>query len=178
MDGRSGPGTGSTSRPSRIRDATAGDAAAIAAIYNEGIEDRVATLETELRTPQERAAWLSARSARHPVLVAVDSAGRVVGWGSLNSFNARAVYDHVADLSVYVARDVRGRGVGDALLRDLVARARAIGYHKMVLAAFTTNESAVRLYARHGFTAVGVYHEQGRLDGRWVDVVAMEMILG
>jgi phosphinothricin acetyltransferase len=161
----------------QIRDAIAGDAAAIARIYNEGIEDRVATLETQLRTPEERAQWLAARGQRHPVLIAVGQNGEVAGWGSLNSFNPRPAYDQVVDFSVYVARERRGQGVGDALLSALEERARAIGYHKMVLAAFPTNTAGMRLYERHGFRTVGVYREQGMLDGRWVDVIVMEKIL-
>src|SRR5690349_19145239 len=143
-----------------IREAIAKDAAAIARIYNQGIEDRVATLETQLRTPEERADWLAARGPRHPVLVAVDDAGEVVGWGSLNQFNPRAAYDHVVDFSVYVAREQRGRGVGGLLMRALEERARAIGFHKMVLAAFPYNEAGMRLYERSGFRRVGVYQEQ------------------
>ena len=161
----------------QIRAATREDAAAIAHIYNQGIEDRAATLETLPRTPDERAEWLSARGPRHPVLVAVDSEGTVVGWGSLNQFNPRPVYDHVADFSVYVAREQRGRGIGDALLSGLEKRARGLGYHKMVLAAFPTNAPGTRLYERHDFKTVGVYHEQGMLDGRWVDVIVMEKLL-
>jgi phosphinothricin acetyltransferase len=161
----------------QIREATPGDAAAIARIYNQGIEDRVATLETQPRTPEERAEWLAARGPRHPVLVAVDGEGEVAGWGSLNPFNPRPAYDHVVDFSVYVAREQRGQGVGDALLNALEERARAIGYHKMVLAAFPTNTAGMRLYQRRGFRTVGVYHEQGMLDGRWVDVIVMEKLL-
>ena len=161
----------------QVRDARPEDAAAIARIYNQGIEDRVATLETQLRTPEERAAWMAARGPRHPVLVAVDDAGEVVGWGSLNQFNPRAAYDHVADFSVYVAREHRGRGIGRLLVQALEERARAIGFHKMVLAAFPYNEAGMRLYERHGFRTVGVYHEQGMLDGKWVDVIVMEKIL-
>ncbi|MBL8126226.1 MAG: GNAT family N-acetyltransferase [Chloroflexia bacterium] len=161
-----------------IRDATLDDASAIARIYNQGIEDRVATLETQLRSPEERAEWLAARERRHPVLVAIDSTGAVLGWASLNRFNPRPAYDHVADFSVYVAREQRGRGVGDALLGALVERAQSLGYHKLVLAAFPTNAPGMRLYERHGFTQVGVYHEQGMLDGKWVDVVVMERMLG
>jgi L-amino acid N-acyltransferase YncA/DNA-binding transcriptional ArsR family regulator len=160
-----------------VRDATAAHAAAIAQIYNQGIEDRVATLETQLRTPEERTEWLATHNARHPVLVAVDGAGAVVGWGSLNVFNPRPAYGHVVDFSVYVAREKRGQGVGDALLGALEARARALGYHKLVLAAFPTNAPGMRLYERHGFTTVGIYHEQGMLDGRWIDVIVMEKIL-
>jgi phosphinothricin acetyltransferase len=162
-----------------IREATQDDAPAIARIYNQGIEDRMATLETEPRSPEERAAWLAAREARHPVLVAVDGEDTdiVLGWASLNRFNPRPAYDHVADFSVYVAREARGRGVGHALLSSLIERARALDYHKLVLAAFPNNAAGMRLYERHGFRTVGVYHEQGMLDGRWIDVVLMERLL-
>jgi phosphinothricin acetyltransferase len=159
-----------------IRAATQEDAAAICTIYNQGIEDRIATLETELRTPEERRQWMAARGPRHPVVVAV-TGGQVVGWGSLNSFNPRPAYDNVVDLSVYVERGWRGRGVGRALLQQLLALAKTIGYHKMVLATFPYNEAGVALYKKMGFTPVGVYHEQGRLDGHWVDVLIMERLL-
>ena len=160
-----------------IRDATADDASTIARVYNQGIEDRVATLETQLRSADERAAWLAARGPRHPVLVALDAQGTLLGWASLNAFNPRPAYDHVADLSVYVAREQRGRGVGETLLDALEARARAIGYHKLVLAAFPTNGRGMRLYERRGFRTVGIYREQGWLDDHWVDVIVMEKIL-
>ena len=159
-----------------IRTAERTDAEAIAVIYNQGIEDRLATLETELRSAEERRRWLEARKARRPVIVA-ETAGRVVGWGSLNSFNPRPAYDHVADFSVYVGRDWRGRGVGHRLLETLIARARELDYHKLVLAAFPFNAAGVTLYRRLGFTEVGVYREQGQLDGKWVDVVVMERLL-
>jgi len=159
-----------------IRDAGPGDAAAICRIYNQGIQDRVATLETEERAPEERRAWLEARGPRHPVLV-VEAEGEVTAWGSLNSFNPRRAYDHVADFSLYVDRAWRGRGVGHRLLDALVARARALGYHKLVLSAFPWNEAGMTVYRRAGFREVGIYREQGLLDGRWVDTIVMEKIL-
>ncbi len=159
-----------------IRRAAPLDADAICAIHNEGIVDRVATLDTTLRTASGTRDWLAERDVRHPVLVA-EREGRVVGWGSLNRFNPRAAYDLVADFSVYVERGWRGKGIGRELLEALVAEARAIGFHKMVLAALALNGAGVALYTRAGFTRVGVYREQGQLDGRWVDVVIMEKIL-
>ena len=159
-----------------IRDAAGGDAAAISAIYNQGILDRIATLETEERTPDERAEWLAARGPRHPVVVA-ERDGMVVGWGSLNPFNPRKAYDYVADFSVYVARAWRGKGVGGAVLRTLIARAKELGYHKMVLSAFPWNAGGMALYQKYGFRIVGVYQEQGLLDGKWVDTIIMEKIL-
>jgi phosphinothricin acetyltransferase len=159
-----------------VRDARPEDAAPIATIYNQGIIDRIATLETEERTPEERVAWLAAREARHPVLVA-ESDGTVVGWGSLNQFNPRKTYEYVADFSVYVERAWRGKGVGSALLRALIARAQQLGYHKMVLSAFPWNALGMALYQKHGFRTVGIYKEQGLLDGEWVDTIIMEKIL-
>jgi phosphinothricin acetyltransferase len=159
-----------------VRDARPDDAAAIATIYNQGIVDRIATLETEERTPEERVAWLAARGPRHPVLVA-EQAGMVVGWGSLNQFNPRKAYDYVADFSVYVERAWRGKGVGSALLRALIARAKLLGYHKLVLSAFPWNALGMALYQKHGFRTVGIYKEQGLLDGQWVDTIIMEKIL-
>ena len=159
-----------------VRFATPEDAAAISTIYNQGIEDRVATLETAPRSADERRQWMAVRGARHPVIVA-EQTGSVIGWGSLNPFNPRPAYDHVADFSVYVERGWRGKGVGRRLLERLIALARQLGYHKMVLAAFPSNTPGMALYERVGFATVGVYREQGRLDGAWVDVVIMEKLL-
>src|SRR4051794_26920061 len=153
-----------------IRPATLDDAAAICEIHNQGILDRIATLDTVLRTPETTRARLAERDPRRPVIVA-ELHGEVVGWASLNRFNARAAYDPVADFSVYVARDHRGHGIGRHLLDALVANARAIGYHKMVLAAMADNAAGIALYTRAGFTHVGVYREHGQLDGQWRDVV-------
>jgi len=102
----------------------------------------------------------------------------VVGWASLNVFNPREAYRHVADISVYVERGWRGKGIGGALLTRLRDLAREHGFHKMVLSAFPTNAAGVALYTRHGFRTVGIYKEQGLLDGRWVDTILMEKLLG
>jgi phosphinothricin acetyltransferase len=190
----------------RLRLATASDAEAICRIYNEGIEDRVATLETELRTPDERRQWLASRSPRHPVIVAettdesaAPEIGRVgatsssvrppskqagltdpatiIGWASLNVFNAREAYRFVADISVYVERRWRGKGVGGVLLAKLAELGRQHGFHKLVLAAFPSNTGGMALYEKLGFRTVGIYREQGMLDGKWVDTIVMERLL-
>jgi len=173
-----------------VRPAVPAHAAAICAIYNQGIDDRLATLEIERRTAEERAAWMAARGPRHPVIVAetlmegepwqgspAPSGGQVVGWASLNPFNPRPAYDHVADLSVYIERGWRGRGIGRRLIERLVELGRELRYHKLVLAAFPFNTAGMALYERCGFRTVGIYREQGILDGRWVDVIVMERIL-
>jgi phosphinothricin acetyltransferase len=178
----------------RIRPATEADAAAICVIYNQGIEDRLATLETELRTPAERRQWLASRSPRHPVIVAEraepptawsspptpvpePAASAPIAWASLNVFNARDAYRYVADISVYVERAWRGQGAGKALLTRLVELGRQHGFHKLVLSAFPFNLGGLALYERMGFRTVGVYREQGQLDGQWVDTIVMERLL-
>ncbi len=159
-----------------VRRAGVEDVVAITHIYNQGIEDRIATLDESPHTEDERAAWLTDRQTRHPVIVAVVS-GQVGGWASLNPFNVREAYRYVADLSVYVARDLRGKGVGTLLLAELVRRAKTLGYHKLALTSFPFNASGMALYTRMGFQVVGILHEQGQLDGRWVDTVMMEHLL-
>lgn len=160
----------------RVRLATAEDAEAICRIYNQGIEDRLATLETELRTPAERREWLASRSPRHPVIVA-ETDSTIAGWGSLNIFNARPAYRFVADFSVYIERGWRGKGVGRVLLARLIELGGEHGYHKLVLSAFPFNPGGMALYERMGFRTVGIYKEQGQLDGKWVDTIIMERLL-
>jgi phosphinothricin acetyltransferase len=178
----------------RIRPASEADAAAICQIYNQGIEDRLATLETELRTPDERRQWLAARSRRHPVIVCELAMSAIssnrpptllpdhaspapIAWASLNVFNARDAYRFVADISVYVERQWRGKGAGRVLLTRLIELGREHGYHKLVLSAFPFNPGGMALYDKLGFRTVGVYKEQGQLDGAWVDTIIMERLL-
>ena len=151
-----------------LRPATADDAESICTIFNQGIADRAATLDTALRTPAERRQWLADRDPRHPVIVASDD-GVVVGWGSLNAFNARTAYDHVADFSIYIERGRRGRGIGSQLLDRLIERAGDLGYHKMVLAALAHNATGVALYARAGFSPVApITSRDSSMAGGWM----------
>jgi phosphinothricin acetyltransferase len=101
----------------------------------------------------------------------------VIAWASLNVFNAREAYRFVADISVYVERGWRGKGVGRVLLERLTELGRTHGFHKLVLSAFPDNAGGMALYARSGFRTVGIYHEQGQLDGTWVDTIVMEKLL-
>lgn len=159
----------------KLRDATQADVPSICAIHNQGIEDRVATLDVDPHTLDEQREWFHRHGRRHPVIVA-EAVGATVGWASLNPFSARAAYRFVADLSVYIERQWRGKGVGTRLLHEIDERARALGYHKIVLAAFPFNQAGMRLYEKFGFRTVGIYREQGLIDGRWVDTIIMEKL--
>jgi L-amino acid N-acyltransferase YncA len=164
------------SEPFLVRPASSDDLAAIRRIYNEGIEDRIATLELEPKSREEIAQWWSAHDGRYAVLVASES-DDVIGWASLNPFSQRCAHENIADLSVYVARNHRGRGAGYVLVAALTQEASTSGFHKIVLHALDSNENGKRLYRKAGFREVGVFREHGSLDGRYVDVVALERLL-
>jgi phosphinothricin acetyltransferase len=163
------PGTS----PLTARPATAADTATIAAIYNDGIDDRVATFETRHRTPADIAAWLD---GRHPVVV-VEQDGEIVGFASTSTYRPRDCYAGIAEYSVYVARAARGRGVGRAAMLALFDAARKAGYWKLVSRIFPENDSSLRLMRSLGFREVGTYIRHGKLDGEWRDVVIVEKLL-
>src|SRR5262247_2112822 len=160
----------------QVRAARFGDLPLIQDIHNQGIIDRVATLDTELRTMADTQLWFKRHGPRHPVLVA-EADGSIAGWAALNTFNVRPAYQYVADLSIYLARLWRGQGLGTRLLAPLIPLARELGYHKIVLSAFPTNTAGMRLYTRQRFISVGIYKEMGLLDGHWMDTVIMEKLL-
>lgn len=159
-----------------IRPAQAADLEAIRRIYNEGIEDRVATLDEDPKDASDILEWWERHAERYAVLVA-ERDGAIVGWTSLNPYSHRCAYAGVADLSIYVARSARGTGVGKQLLAALDPVARANDFYKIVLFTFPFNEAGQRLYRGLGYREVGVFKEQGRLDGRPTDVMAMEKLL-
>jgi L-amino acid N-acyltransferase YncA len=157
------------------RDARAADHAAMAAIYNAGIASSQATFETEPRTADDVAGWTAART---PAVVVADGSGRVVGFARLSPYVARPCYDHVAEFGVYVAEDAQGDGAGSAAMGAVIERARALGYTKLVSRVIVGNVASRRLLARLGFREVGVHERHGRtLDGRWHDVVVVELLL-
>lgn len=156
-----------------IRAAAAGDCEAIARIYNEGIEDRIATFETRPRGADEVAAWLG---GRHPCLVALHG-GEVVAFAAASAYRARACYDGVAEFSVYVTRAARRLGAGQAVLQALIEAAARAGFWKLVSRVFPDNAASRRLLAGLGFREVGVYRRHARLDGAWRDVVIVEKLL-
>lgn len=159
-----------------VRDAKPSDAEALAVIYNQGIEDRIATFETGTRDAAERRRWLAEHDSRHPVIVAETHDGEVVGWAAITPISVRKVYDGVGEYSVYVRRDRRGTAVGTRLVASIIERASAEGYWKLIGRMFVFNEGSKRLALRHGFRQVGVLEKHGKLDGEWLDVLEMERL--
>jgi L-amino acid N-acyltransferase YncA len=157
-----------------VRPAARGDVEAIAAIYNEGIEDRVATFETRLRTVEEVADWLGGAL---PFVVAVED-DAVLGFARVTPYSDRCVYDGVGEHGVYVARAARGRGVGRVLLEALCEASAGAGLYKLTSRVFSDNAASRAVHVAAGFEEVGIQRRHGRLDGEWKDCVLVERLLG
>ncbi|KTR61844.1 GCN5 family acetyltransferase [Exiguobacterium indicum] len=156
-----------------IRPVTEHDLPAILAIYNEGIEDRIATLETDQKDLSFMTQWYAERTDRYAGYVAEDETG-VLGFISLDPYNPRPVYASVGEISVYITRTHRGQGIGTRLLETAEQHARDHQMHKLILFTFPFNKIGQKLYIRSGFRIVGTFKEQGQLNGEYVDVMAME----
>jgi L-amino acid N-acyltransferase YncA len=159
-----------------IRFAERKDLPSILGIYNQGIEDRIATLELDQKDMNYITNWFEERSDRYRVFVA-EIDGNISGWASINPYSHRCTYAGVGDLSVYIHRDWRGKKIGQALLFELEAFAKENGFHKIVLFTFPFNASGQGLYHKMGFREVGVFKNQGKLEDTFVDVMAMEKSL-
>jgi L-amino acid N-acyltransferase YncA len=152
-----------------IRELRPDDWPTVAAVYEDGIRTRNATFETVAPSWED---W-DAGHLPGPRIVA-ELEGAVVGWAALTPYSPRACYAGVADESVYVAESARGRGIGRALLEELVARAEAAGFWTLQAGIFPENEASLALHEKCGFRRVGVRERIGQLDGVWRDVVLLE----
>ena len=160
-----------------IRLATAADLDAINAIYNHYVITSTCTYQTEPSTAEERAAWFAAHGPKHPVTVA-EVHGRVVAWGALNRFHPRDAYSRTVEDSVYIHHEFQRRGIGRAILADLMARAQSLGHHAVIGLISADQEGSVKLHLALGFVETGRLKEVGWKYGRWLDVVYVQWNTG
>jgi phosphinothricin acetyltransferase len=161
----------------RLRLATVEDAEAIRQIYNVEVTTSTATFDLVPRSLEDQRAYLDARSGAHAVLVAVDGPA-VIGFGSLSKWRDRPAYATTVEDSVYVHRDHHGKGVGKAILTDLVDTATNHGFHACMARIVGGHDASIALHRSCGFEVVGTEREVGRKFGKWLDVVLMERMLG
>ena len=155
------------------RSATPNDADAIVRIYNQGIEDRVATFETRRRSVEDVHAWFD---GVHPIVV-VEDGGGVVAFAATFTYRPRECYAGIAEVSVYVARAYRRRGAGRIALETLIQAAKEAGFWKLLSRIFPENLASRGLVRQLGFREVGIYEKHGQLDGQWRDVVIVERLV-
>jgi L-amino acid N-acyltransferase YncA len=164
---------GPSSSYGAIRRAEHGDAARLAEIFNEGVEDRVATFEARLATRADAERWID-----EDVVIVAEGDGDVVAFAKAGPYSDRHPhYDGVREATMYVARSVRRQGLGRILLEELAEVAHEEGAHKLVGKIFTSNEPSIALVKGLGWREVGVHLRHGTLDGEWKDVLVVEKLL-
>ena len=152
-----------------VRAAGASDLEAILDIYNHAVVNSTATFDMLPRTLEAHEAWFAAHVSPYPVIV-WDEESRVLGWGSISSYSTRPGYRFTGELSVYVRDDARRRGIGEALLRELIGLGATHGLHALVGRVCVENEASCRLAEKTGFRCSGVMEEVGYKFDRWLDV--------
>jgi L-amino acid N-acyltransferase YncA len=146
----------------------------VRAIYLEGIATGNATFEPGVPDWEK---WDSGHVDRPRLVVRTN--GRVAGWAALSRVSARKVYAGVAEISIYVGEEFRGKGIGDALLAALIDSSEKNGFWTLQAGIFPENVASIDLHKKHGFRVLGVRQKVGKmtfgeLKGRWRDVVLME----
>jgi len=160
-----------------IRPATSVDLPAILAIYNDAVLHTTATYDLEPSTLEQRAAWFDERT-RHgfPILVA-EIEGAVTAFGAYAAFRTKPGYRFTVEHSLYVAPEWRGRGMGRAMLEQLIRLAQADGKHAMIGGVDAENAASIALHTTLGFVEVARFREVGHKFGRWLDIIFMELLL-
>ncbi len=158
-------------RPARLTDATE-----IAAIYNREIVESTSTFDTVERTLEGQQRWIAERSGAFSAIVAVVD-GQVVGFAALSPYKERAAYRTTVENSVYVAPSHHRRGIGRALMDELITTARASGFHSIVARIEASREGSRALHRACGFELVGIERQVGRKFNRWLDVAVLQLLL-
>ncbi len=173
----------------RIRLAEVADAEALRTIYNVEVLETTNTFDMVPRTRAEQEAWVLEHRGVHPAVVATEPPDSgvegpvgayreiVLGFGSLSSYRERSGYSATAENSVYVDQAQRGKGVGKALLAELLVLASAHGFHSVIARIAGHNETSIALHQAAGFELVGVEREVGRKHRQWLDVVELQRLL-
>ena len=159
-----------------IRLAAEPDAPAICEIYNYYVRTSTCTFHTDPESIDHRLAWLRAHGERHPATVyCVD--GTVVGWASLTQWHPRPAYSQTAEVSFYIDSGWHRRGIGRALLKDLIERASSLGFHVLIGGVCTEHVASMELQKSLGFREVARFTEVGRKFDRWLDVAYFQLTL-
>ena len=159
-----------------IRVAGLDDLPAIDAIYNHYVKTATCTWQYEPTPPAERRVWLAAHGAEHPVTVAMLD-GEVVGFGSLSPYRPREGYRFTVENTVYVHPARQRRGIGGALLADLIERARSLGHRSIIAGVSADQPASLALHRAHGFVEVARMREVGFKFGLWLDLVFLQRML-
>jgi phosphinothricin acetyltransferase len=157
-----------------VRDARPQDAEAVALIYSQGIEDRIATFETEPRKASDVAPWFE---EAHAFVAVTDAEGEVAGYAVAHPYSDRCCYTGIGEFSVYVRRSHRSQGVGKIAMEALIDRCRKKGLWKLLSRIFPENRASLALMASVGVKEIGLHEKHGKLEGVWKDCVIVERLI-
>ncbi len=161
-----------------VRRAAEGDASQIADIYNQGIDERSATFVTTHVTCQEMLHTIKSQSKKYPILVATSKKSEnILGWASISLYSPRPCYDGIGEVSVYIDKKHRRRGIGQALAEAIYSEAEKLGYWKLMVRIFAFNNASTALFKKEGYVEAGFHPKHGKLDGKWIDVLELERLI-
>lgn len=179
-----------------FRDATADDVAEIAEIYNASITAGGATMDQDLKTAADMRRQMKSFSPREVILLLeqerqqdLATEGRqqsvapeghkqtILGWGIIKKYSDRSGYRFCCETAVYLRRELTGRGLGTRIKLALIERCRQYGYHHLVAKILAVNTASIEYNKKLGYELVGTQREIGYTDGRWQDVVILQLIL-
>lgn len=159
-----------------IRNAVKADVPEILEIYNDAVRNLAATFDLEEKTLEERMEWFSHYGGAYPLIVA-EIDGKVAGYSSLSKFREKEAYKSTVELSLYIAPDCRGRGLGKALMEEILKLAKQNGFHTVISGITSGNEVSVRLHEQFSFDYIGNFREVGKKFGVWQDVLFYQLLL-
>ena len=156
-----------------IRVGKTDDAEAIAEIYNQGIEEGTATFEVTPRTGKDIIKWFD----RPHLIVVAEKNNNIVGFASISEYSDRECYKGIAECSLYIARNMRGKGVGTKIMESLIKEAETMGYWKLLGKIFLENTASLTLVKKLGFRIVGIHEKHAAINGVWKDVYLVERLI-
>ena len=164
-----------------IRLATIDDLPRIVEIYNQSIAGKQATADLQPVSVADRQAWFDAHTGNRPLVVAQTrsetssetSLGEIIGWGSLSDLYARPAYHISTEISIYVAEEAKGQGVGKALVNYLIQVAPSCGVQQVVALIFAHNTPSLAMFDRLGFESWGKFKQVCDMQGFIADVVIL-----
>lgn len=153
----------------KIRPYTPKDYEAVKSIYQEGIDTGNATFQKKAKEQKE---WEEGTLSFSRLIA--EEEGNVLGWAALSPVSSRCVYSGIAEVSVYIKKDVQGKGIGSALLHKIITISEEQGIWTIQAGIFPENSASIALHEKNGFRQVGIREKMGKMDGVWRDVVLLE----
>jgi phosphinothricin acetyltransferase len=158
-----------------IRTATIDDLNDITEIYNDAVLNTLSTFDTEPITLEEQKVWFAGHGPKNPILVA-KRGNKVAGWVSLSEWSGRCAYTDTAEISIYIHKNNRGKGIGKMLINAVIKEGKKAGLHTIIARIVEGSQVSIYLHESAGFQHIGIMKEAGRKFGKLLDVIMMQYI--